>query len=1114
MTAESVAADIERAFPELDNHLINYLQFARSRNGNRFVTEYLAHEAPKWSSIDIADMQNRREYRKRGAVLGGTVLLLLLPLGFAAAPWATAVLRVVNPFANIAPVTLTRLVDVSPGDAVVSQGSPLTITSTIAGYAGHSVRVDVLPSDDKKTAYNIGTLNGNGTETFTHRLPKVASTLKYRVRAGDAPPSEWFNVATRPVPALTKLDFEVKPMTYTRAAPRSFDGLSEDVEALEGSEVTLTLSGNQPLSAATLRPGSGKRIDLVSDDNGLTWTGLFTASKDMTLTYKARNRHGEPLEGTVGFKVHADRAPAITVTRPVERTLLRQGMVPHVSFVVDDDYGLADVRIERIDIPGDGDTGGTAVKTWNPTGTRVIEESWSGGRVRLRNADALVYRVVATDSSPLGQRIARSPLITFDLGTDPALLDAERKKQARNARSLKDIIDLQALNLEATRELAELPGSTKRDQWDATAVRQEEIRRLARSVLTNPAKILGSLTPVMKQLYNKEMLDVIGELRRVPTQEGQAQQRTADRTVALEEAILRQLTRADRAVAATDKRRQVAEILGALEALIDGETDIVKITEKVINRAREVDASVVERQDDLAFDVSVFVSTCRERASALEANNAKFAELVLEVAATCESTKIKTDMLRAAEMLDDNQPTAALAHERTALNKLTDLEKLLKQWQVSEAETNLDEILDALSDARDKIEKIRKLQEKLIATVDQIRPNLNKGTEEADLFEEEVDEMQERLKEAASEIPTDLHIFSEMNVANELVEDIATVFESVDQKDGSATDTNRIEEVGHLKPEDFIEMMKDAEERLDALEMWLTDEPEPFDFNNEAFDQEEMGPMAMTELPTSLEDIIGDLLEESEKISDESEDSASNQGVPDLEAGWDIMEGPTVSHSAQGKSGNQRPDHKEQDGRSLVGRQGMSSGETAAGGGTIEEGDTNIDERRTTDPTQSGHVQVDGDADENATGGGKQGSGSADDYGMSGQGGDQRMDSTGPGSWEGLEDLMAKTEAVHIKASLLNLRTESLGAAAHHMKQARDAIARGLPIEAVREHHRRAIQALRDAQTELDAGVTVGITASNSGNSEDDATVGTSDEAPDEYRDLVADYFRSLSEPL
>ena len=86
----------------------------------------------------------------------------------------------------------------------------------------------------------------------------------------------------------------------------------------------------------------------------------------------------------------------------------------------------------------------------------------------------------------------------------------------------------------------------------------------------------------------------------------------------------------------------------------------------------------------------------------------------------------------------------------------------------------------------------------------------------------------------------------------------------------------------------------------------------------------------------------------------------------------------------------------------------LGAGETAAGSGTIQEGDENIEKRRTQDPTQDGQVDLDGEADTEATGGGKQASGKADDFGMSG--GARRMDSTEAGSVEGMEALSPRGE--------------------------------------------------------------------------------------------------------
>ena len=122
------------------------------------------------------------------------------------------------------------------------------------------------------------------------------------------------------------------------------------------------------------------------------------------------------------------------------------------------------------------------------------------------------------------------------------------------------------------------------------------------------------------------------------------------------------------------------------------------------------------------------------------------------------------------------------------------------------------------------------------------------------------------------------------------------------------------------------------------------------------------------------------------------------------------------------------------------------------------------------------------------------------------------MDSTAEGSLEGLKSLMAKTDATYIKASLMNLRTDSLATAAHHLHQAEDAVSDGLPISQIREYERRAVAALKNAKTELGAGVSDSVKQDERSSALEDVVDGGTDIVPANYRDLVSEYYKSLSE--
>ena len=65
---EGVAARVERTFPELDNHLINYLQFSRERSSNPFIQAYVGRGEPAWQGLDFQRMKDVRAHRRSGGI--------------------------------------------------------------------------------------------------------------------------------------------------------------------------------------------------------------------------------------------------------------------------------------------------------------------------------------------------------------------------------------------------------------------------------------------------------------------------------------------------------------------------------------------------------------------------------------------------------------------------------------------------------------------------------------------------------------------------------------------------------------------------------------------------------------------------------------------------------------------------------------------------------------------------------------------------------------------------------------------------------------------------------------------------------------------------------------
>lgn len=161
-----------------------------------------------------------------------------------------------------------------------------------------------------------------------------------------------------------------------------------------------------------------------------------------------------------------------------------------------------------------------------------------------------------------------------------------------------------------------------------------------------------------------------------------------------------------------------------------------------------------------------------------------------------------------------------------------------------------------------------------------------------------------------------------------------------------------------------------AEELVSNLERWLAEQPDSIKWDHQEPSKPITAPEA--ELPSELEDIIGELIEQVEEMTEEIEDITSSwMDSLDKGAGWTAMDGSISNMSAKGITGNVLPNQQEIGGRSGEGRTGRSYGEmvekTAQG-----KGGRQTPARVTPDNIEPGQVQdTSGENQLGPTGGGK-----------------------------------------------------------------------------------------------------------------------------------------------
>lgn len=1111
-TAAAVAAFLEKKFPQLDNHLINRVLFANESSQSSWLKIYLNEGVPHFDSLPLAEIKNRT-LRKRGAAAVAVALLaLVVPAFILGDAWTVALRRVANPFSRLQPPTFATVISVTPENKTIVQGSGIELLVRAKGRAGQFVDIDLHPSDDKRSTVRVGQFTATDVEQdFAYPVSKISTSLGYRFKVGDAYPTDTYTVDTVPPLALTALTIKVAPPAYTGLAPRTFDALTNAVTIPIHSEVTFQATCNRAVVSSAV---SFEKSDfsLAPTANKAVWTGSLVVNEGGLFQVTAKDTLGLDMRIPIRYELLEDRSPNIRLVTPAgTKAVLPPNAIPIVQFEATDEYGLGAVRLERVKKGAKPTAEGEVLKEWSLKGEKGFTEKWTGTIEDVDASSAL--RLVAVDNATVGEpNRTVSPLITFDLSTLSSQLNSENNQRTEARKTLGELVARQRSALAATTRLKEGLPTFDEQPWMEVAEKQTEIRSYAAVLLKTKDAAVGTARVALGKALQGPLPEAVVCLTRMSTGAAETRDELAKKAVDAQNAVLRLLVQADGNMGKGEVSQAAAGVLAMLEGIRKGQVANLLVTLKTVQSAAELPDAIVDRQDNLSQDMEAMIGFCRSEAKQ-DRTDEEFGQLMTKIAEKAVELKLHPTMVNIAEIMENAKVIEAVPPQTSVTNGIATLMDFLKEWRETDTKEKTEDALAALRDARDALKKMEDLQTRV---VDALRETGSQGDKTEKLDEdllEEIAELKANMANAALKVATDLQAMPELDSVNELVTDTFQTYEEMKQEEGSGT--NAVVELGLQKEDFLLDLLAKTGQKADEMEMWLMAKADNVARNTEQIDKEEMkAPIGQVTMPEELQDIIGDLMEQEEEKEREADDSVTNQGDANPDSGWGIAEGEFVDYNASGKSGNERPEHKDQDGRSQVGRAGMSDGEVMARSGKVNEGDKNLDKRRTQDSNQSGDVEEEGHSDAVATGGGKN-SGYSQDRGMEGGEGSTRRDTkVGGESPESTRaQLTRNAEAVYAQAQLNNLRTYDLKKYIQFSRQLGNLQKQNASPAMIAELHKRALQALSTTYASLESGVSaadMGATSNTEGG--DEAVAASPDEAPAEYREMVSDYFKAIGE--
>ena len=1113
---QEIALQIEQRFSSLDNRLINCLQLADAQPED---SEGWVAAVSDEAQHAITQLTPSRAVPKRALLIAA-----LIAVGAAGAlvthalvnrdTIANALSRMLLPLGDN---TLTRITNVTPGDADRLINTDVDFAVRITGRIVTQAELELETDDGRRIVLPMSADTPSRPDRLSTTFKRLESDARYRVRAGDAR-SHWYTIHVHQTPVAKQITSTITPPAYLAAD--STTNLGSTVQAVVGSSIKLTIHASSSLRSAKLVADDGHAIDLTLPGRNESNEAHATLAADVPRRYEIHltSAHGfvsQPISYTI-IPV-TDQPPTVQFIQPTADVRVAPDAPLPLTLRATDDHALRKIQLVRV--THDGADAST------PPNDDDTLQSWSvpGNSERLADHQTAIdlSMIPFTDDAPLQVRILAydhqpnappgvSAILTI---RPPDTADhAAGADNAHAAALLAQLIADQRTNLTAARQLRTADVDTRPIDHPPVIARQESIRTGALSLAADPAAgptLRRSLANVAETL----MIVAIEQLRAAGI--ASPFETTLDAAIDTQLAILNRLTRAESDLRNADSQsrpREIAEQLGDLLA-----------RQKALHHDSTNDAAppaaLSTRQRILARNAAAVRRQLLSEAEAGAGGNPQLASLYNNIHGEFDSREIRGNMIRAAahliaEQLDSPAaPHPAATLQQRIITDLATLIQMLRNPALAEAKEQLEDLLEQLNEAREQLDKITDTQRTVTETAQQLQTNKDKTDDrEPSLDEiEELETARDEVEDLIEQLAKDLHVLPESDISNDILAELAEVYEEVDQRPGS--EDNPASEVAVDRDEGLLAALKAMQEkmgeRIGDLEMWLMDQPDSTKWINENFDRDELGQIPLGDLPDALEDIVGEMLDHAKEMHDQSQDSTSNNAIPDGLMGWDIADGPMPTWSAKGKSGNSPPNKNEQTGRSGSGRQGQSSGELVADTLKSLEG-SDVDARRTNDPFQSGSIKEEepGAKDAKATGGGKL-AGTSNTQGMQGNA-PARNELAYRQLQRQLQQQHDNLKSIYSRARLLRLPTGELDRAVLEA----DAALRRLthqdgqyPTRA----QKQVIRALQETQARLQGRAWISPDdASSASRTGDDGATG--EPIPAQYEQAVADYMRSVAE--
>jgi hypothetical protein len=712
---DQLAAEIEKR-QDLKEMVRAGFEFSRDASASQRYSPELVREVIRQAVQKLSGLQVRSIFLDRRHLLlapfaaAGLVVLLVVAL-FDPDIVAQAGRRVVAPrdvaVAPHVPNLLAR-----PGNVTVLAGSDVTVSGLDLGRSGVPLNVSFnLSGNFWKTEPAIlvhGAVTGpDAIDHHDYTFKDIRNTTSYYFEA-DGHKSEKYTITVVHEPILTDVRVTLTPPAYTGEAPSTLTDNAGNVQALEGTKVTVQARSNNPLKNAFVQFDEKPKQAVLHTGRDLSFD--FTALADGHYKVLLEDSLGFAAKNPLAYSIEVfqDHPPTVDVLEPGKDTDMPRTQEMDLGFVAADDYGVSRASLHyRKNAEGDFIAKPVPMGEQKSKKEVAVAYHWKISGETLFPGNTIEYYIEVADNNIVtGPGVARSKTYRITMPTIGDLYDTARQDEQHRDEAMKNAIaDSKELSEQLDKLSREYVKTEKMDwsqkkEFDKAmetqaAVQQkideakksldETLQKLSENEMTSQqiGEKMEEIRNLMEQINSDELKKYMEQLKQAMEKLSPEEMKQALENLKVNtDEMLKNLERTANLLKEMQKQQKMEELVRQSQDLMDKQSDLNEQTEKASSKDSQKMDELAKKQQELAKQAQDMQDATDKLSK--DVDDKQVQSDLQQMSQEMQSKDgPQQDMQSASKQLAQQQKQQAQQNQQDALRKMSGLFKRLGQAQAS-----------------------------------------------------------------------------------------------------------------------------------------------------------------------------------------------------------------------------------------------------------------------------------------------------------------------------------------------------------------------------------------------------------------------------------------------